>query len=88
MDSKGFWKPPGYGKSAGNPQESHSREIGKFLVNDIAPCGATSQRKGLREVVLEKPFCKRQLPHKSVDVCIPLVIVKKIVLVKKKFTDV
>ena len=31
MNSKGFWKPPGYGKSREFRGKSHSREIGKFL---------------------------------------------------------
>jgi len=33
MDSKGFWKPPGYGKSREFCGKSHSREIGKLLGN-------------------------------------------------------
>ena len=30
MNSKGFWKPPGYGKSREFRGKSHSRQIGKF----------------------------------------------------------
>jgi len=33
MASKGFCKPPGYGKSREFRGKSHSREIGKFLGN-------------------------------------------------------
>jgi hypothetical protein len=32
-NSKGFWKPPGYGKSREFRRKSHSREIGKFPGN-------------------------------------------------------
>ena len=33
MNSKGFWKPPGYGISREFRGKSHSRETGKFLGN-------------------------------------------------------